>query len=186
MNPNPTGYPAFQQPANPMFSSAAAYAPVPTQSPQNPQVPFYPNAPFAPYPQAKAPQGHVMQQQPQQHAFGAVPLQTAAPAMMPSGVPQQGKSSLSLSPTAPPSPPGPSPSGALPGLPDPLLFPPSPRETQTGLVWHQPAPNRAAVADLYHFVACPCPGGGLCPSCAVWGRRLTMSASLLRRRTPPQ
>jgi len=97
MNPNPTGYPAFQQPANPMFSSAAAYAPVPTQSPQNPQVPFYPNAPFAPYPQAKAPQGHVMQQQPQQHAFGAVPLQTAAPAMMPSGVPQQGKSSLSLS-----------------------------------------------------------------------------------------
>lgn len=104
MNPNPTGYPAFQQPANPMFSSPAGYPAVPTQSPHNPQVPFYPTAPIPPYAQAKTPQGHhpmqQQQQQQQQHAFGAVPLQAGAPAgaMMPSGIPQQpsGKSSLHI------------------------------------------------------------------------------------------
>ncbi|KAJ9401067.1 hypothetical protein DTO282F9_2015 [Paecilomyces variotii] len=88
MNPNPTGYPAFQQHPNPMLSAPAGY-PVPSQSPNSHQVPFYANP--AAYSQIKAPQGHPMQQQPQQHPFGAVQLQTTGPAgaMMPAGIPQQ-------------------------------------------------------------------------------------------------
>lgn len=99
MNPNPTGYPAFQQHPNPMLSAPAGY-PVPSQSPNSHQVPFYANA--GAYSQIKAPQGHPTQQQPQQHPFGPVQLQTTGPAgaMMPVGIPQQvsGKSRSELFP----------------------------------------------------------------------------------------
>jgi hypothetical protein len=94
MNPNPTGYPAFQQHPNPMLSAAAGY-PVPSQNPNSHQVAFYANS--AAFSQVKAPQGHPMQQQPQQHPFGVVQLQTTGPAgaMIPAGISQQvsGKSS---------------------------------------------------------------------------------------------
>ncbi|OOQ87262.1 hypothetical protein PEBR_17551 [Penicillium brasilianum] len=72
MDPN-TGYPAGY--------------PVPTQTPPN-QMSFYPNS-IPQYAQSKTPLQPV--QQPQQHSFGAMPMQPGGPggAMMPTGFPQQ-------------------------------------------------------------------------------------------------
>ncbi|KAF7590185.1 hypothetical protein BBP40_003158 [Aspergillus hancockii] len=80
MDPNATGFPMLQQQQQQQQQHAGF--PVTSQSPQ--QFPYYPNA-VPPFPQQKTP-SHL----PQQHSFGAMPMQAGAPggAMMPSGFPQ--------------------------------------------------------------------------------------------------
>lgn len=82
MDPNATGFSMLQQ--------QQQHFPVTSQSPQ--QFPYYPNA-IPSYPQQKAP-SHL----PQQHSFGAMPMQAGAPggAMMPAGFPQHSGTSYFL------------------------------------------------------------------------------------------
>ncbi|KAE8379079.1 hypothetical protein BDV26DRAFT_260285 [Aspergillus bertholletiae] len=79
MDPNATGFPMLQQ--QQQQQQHQQHFPVTSQSPQ--QFPYYPNA-IPSYPQQKAP--HL----PQQHSFGAMPMQAGAPggAMIPAGFPQ--------------------------------------------------------------------------------------------------
>ncbi|KAL1859922.1 hypothetical protein Plec18170_001869 [Paecilomyces lecythidis] len=150
MNPNPTGYPAFQQHPNPMLSAPAGY-PVPSQSPNSHQVPFYANA--GAYSQIKAPQGHPMQQQPQQHPFGPVQLQqTTGPAgaMMPVGIPQQVSGPHANFPTV--SAPSPYTPSTVPATPSqssqPQTVPGLPASTAQGT-----PPNMAAVSTPNNMFA---------------------------------
>jgi hypothetical protein len=69
MNPNPTGYPALQQHANPMLSSPAGY-------PVTSQGIIHGTFHLNPYPQATTPHVYhpVHHQQPQQHHLHQHPL----------------------------------------------------------------------------------------------------------------